>query len=41
MLFAGTMLLVTGVINIFEGIIALVDDERLALDAHATLSWSM
>ncbi|MFG1819660.1 hypothetical protein ACGFIF_38280 [Kribbella sp. NPDC049174] len=30
-LFAGTMLLVTGVINIFQGIIALVDDERLAL----------
>lgn len=30
-LFGGTMLLITGVINIFEGIIALFDDKRLAL----------
>ena len=30
-LFAGTMLLVTGLINVFQGIVALVDDERLAL----------
>ncbi|WP_328522557.1 DUF7144 family membrane protein [Kribbella sp. NBC_00359] len=30
-LFAGTLLLVTGLINVFQGIVALVDDERLAL----------
>jgi hypothetical protein len=30
-LFAGTLLLVTGVINVFQGIVALADDERLAL----------
>ena len=30
-LFAGTILLVTGLINVFQGIVALVDDERLAL----------
>lgn len=29
-LFAGTMLLVTGLINVLEGIIALADDKRLA-----------
>ncbi|HET6986793.1 MAG TPA: hypothetical protein VFI00_09260 [Kribbella sp.] len=29
-LFGATMLLVTGVINIFEGIVALADDKRLA-----------
>jgi hypothetical protein len=29
-LFAGTMLLVTGLINVIEGIIALADDKRLA-----------
>ena len=33
-LFAGTMLLVTGLINVLEGIIALVDDKRLALTSN-------
>lgn len=31
-IFAGTMLLVLSVINIFQGLVALIDDERLVVD---------